>query len=91
MDNDTKFSSIEDKIDELKNKIDNKTSSNGTSNNTPANVANFLSTRLDDVFSSNRFKKLENLEPELNSKIEEFELKLKEIKDKDESENNYVK
>jgi uncharacterized protein YdcH (DUF465 family) len=91
MDNDTKFSSIEDKIDELKNKIDNKTSSNGTSNSTPANVANFLSTRLDDVFSSNRFKKLENLEPELNSKIEEFELKLKEIKDKDESEHNYVK
>jgi hypothetical protein len=50
-----------------------------------------LSTKLEDVFSSTRFKKLENLEPELNSKIEEFELKLKEIKDKDDSENNYVK
>jgi len=89
MDNDTKFSSIEEKIDELKNQ--NKSSSNVTSNNTSANVANFLSTKLEDVFSSTRFKKLENLEPELNSKIEEFELKLKEIKDKDDSENNYVK
>lgn len=86
-DNDAVISQIDEKINLLKLKFEQLKSTAPTPTNANSNVANFLSTKLEDVFNSGRFKRLENLEPHMNNKFEEFEEKLKELKVKDDKEN----
>jgi hypothetical protein len=77
---------MDEKIDLLKLKFEQQKSTVPTPTNAGSNVANFLSNKLDDVFSSGRFKKLENLEPQMNTKFELFDQKLKELEEKDAKE-----
>lgn len=85
-DSDKVIEKMDEKIDLLKLKFEQQKSQVPTPTNAGSNVANFLSAKLDDVFSSGRFKKLENLEPQMNSKFEQFDQKLKELEEKDAKE-----
>lgn len=77
---DTTIEKVEERINNLKIRIEQDKSKNTPSE--PAkkeNVTNFLQGKLEDIFTSNRFKKLESLEPMLNEKLENLNLTLKEF------------
>lgn len=76
---DSAIEKLEERIDTLRIRVEQEKTKTTTPTSTqPANVQNFLASKLDDVFQSNKFKKLENLEPLMNDKFEQFENKINE-------------
>jgi len=77
---DATIEKVEERLDNLKIRFEqDKTKNVSLEPAKKENVTNFLQGKLEDIFTSNRFKKLENLEPLLNEKMDQLELKLQEF------------
>jgi len=77
---DSQIEQLEERLDNLRIRLEQDKTKNANSEQPKnSNVSNFLAGKMDDIFSSNRFKKLENLEPLLTDKIKELESQLNEF------------